>query len=152
MYRCVWSSLSADSGINRVWLPILTARGQLNTGNGIFPVSVRAWEFLGSQKLGSAVPPRVSLLILHTQAEVAPGRSHREINVLKSVYQLFNHEQQKVAENIPKFSSPGQLLARLSWAVDSEHRAPMVYGSSRLPWSTEVVSSNPGGFRILTFW
>ena len=42
------------------------ARGQLNRENGIFlgPVRLRVW----SRELGSAVPSRVSLLILHTQA------------------------------------------------------------------------------------
>ena len=44
------------------------ARGQLNKENRIFPVPVRAWEF-GLASYGSAVPSRVSLLILHTQAE-----------------------------------------------------------------------------------
>ena len=44
------------------------ARGQLNRKNEYFPVPVRAWE-IWSRETGSAVPSRVSLLILHTQAE-----------------------------------------------------------------------------------
>ena len=41
-------------------------RGQLNSEeNELFPVHVRIW----SHETGSAVPSRVSLLILHTQAE-----------------------------------------------------------------------------------
>ena len=43
------------------------ARGQLKGENGIFsvPFRLRVW----SRELGSAVPSRVSPLILHTQAE-----------------------------------------------------------------------------------
>ena len=45
------------------------ACGQLNSKHDISPVSVcsRIW----SREMGSAVPPRVSPLILHTQAESA---------------------------------------------------------------------------------
>ena len=44
------------------------ARGQLNRENEHFTVPVRACENLASRD-GSAVPSRVSLFILHTQAE-----------------------------------------------------------------------------------
>ena len=44
------------------------ARGQLNRENEHFPVAVRAWEF-GLARRVRPVPSRVSLLILHTQAE-----------------------------------------------------------------------------------
>ena len=43
------------------------ARGQLNTENEYFPVSVRALG-IRSLETGSAVPSCVSLLILYTQA------------------------------------------------------------------------------------
>ena len=43
------------------------ARGQLNRENKYFPVPVRAREF--GLETGSELPPRVSLLILHTQTE-----------------------------------------------------------------------------------
>ena len=44
------------------------ARGQLNRENNYFPVPVRSSKF-GLARRVSAVPSRVSLLILHTQAE-----------------------------------------------------------------------------------
>ena len=45
-----------------------SARGQLNRENEHFPVSVHACLRLWSREMGSAVPSRVSLLIIHTQA------------------------------------------------------------------------------------
>ena len=45
------------------------ARGQLNRENEYFPVRVRTRLRMWSRKTGSAVPSRVSPLILRTQAE-----------------------------------------------------------------------------------
>ena len=48
------------------------ARGQLNRENKYFPCS-RSCLRIGPPETGSSVPPRVSLLILHTQAESGPN-------------------------------------------------------------------------------
>ena len=45
------------------------ARGQLNRENEYFPVCPRTCLRIWSRETGSAVPSRVSLLFLHTQAE-----------------------------------------------------------------------------------
>ena len=45
------------------------ARGQLNRENEYSPVPARTRLRFWSRETGSAVPSRVSLLILHTQAE-----------------------------------------------------------------------------------
>ena len=45
------------------------ARRQLNRENELFPVPVSVWEFDWSRETCSAVPSRVSLLILHALAE-----------------------------------------------------------------------------------
>ena len=77
MYNQVWDTLNticmyicmvithSKAWINRVSNP---ARDKLNRETGYFPVLARAL-IIWSRETGSAVPPRVILLILHTQAE-----------------------------------------------------------------------------------
>ena len=63
MYLCMIITYSKSDGQpGKVAYP---THGQLNRENDHFPVPVRAW----SRETVSAVPSRVSLVILYTQAE-----------------------------------------------------------------------------------
>ena len=61
---------SKSSSIDRPGKVANPARDQLNRENEYFLVRVRAWEFGLARCVGSAVPPRVSLLLsIHTPAK-----------------------------------------------------------------------------------
>ena len=86
---CVWSSLSADWASNWYgWQSCLWSAGQ---GKRNFPCPrsrLRVW----SRELGSAVPSRVSPLVLHTQAESgAYTRDSTPLSATVSIRTVIRH-------------------------------------------------------------
>ena len=123
----VWSSLLADW--DQPGMVVDPASGQLNNReNGIFPVPVRLRLRVWSSELSSAVPSRVSLLILHTQAEVS-GAYLRDSTSPSRFPLRFQLEPPYAIGLVPSLSGHAIALP-MAFTTENRHRASSSQGSS----------------------
>ena len=124
VYMCVWTSLSADwasTGYgyqSRLW--------SAEQGKRNFPCPrsrLRVW----SRELGSAVPSRVSPLVLHTQAE--SGAYLRDYTSPSRFPLLFPLEPPCAIGLVPSLSGHSIALP-MAFTTENRHRASSSQGSS----------------------
>ena len=125
MCVCVCMVITFSSlGINQVWLPILLWSAE--QGNECFPFPrsrLRVW----SRELGSAVPSRISLLGLHTQAE--SGAYIRDSTALSHFPLRFPLEPSCAIGLVPSLSGHAIALP-MAFTTETRHRASSSQGSS----------------------